>query len=108
MIVTWIGLPTLERRSRSQSAEVLMESAPTLRITSNALNPAAAASLLRATCLTIKPPGTPRYSDICEVSGSTSAPTLRVLVKRETWKPLEMGASEPAIPIVGGGEAGAM
>ncbi len=42
----------------------------------------AAASLLRATCLTMRPLGTPRYSAICEVSGSTRAPTFRLLPKK--------------------------
>jgi hypothetical protein len=80
-----------------------MASEPTLRITSKAFSPAAAASLLRATCLTISPLGTPRYSAICEVSGSTSAPTFRLLPKNGIWKPPGSGASPPLgrIPIPG-------
>jgi hypothetical protein len=56
-----------------------------LRITSKALNPAVAASLLCATCFTISPLGTPRYSAICPVSGSTIAPTFSVLPKIGMW-----------------------
>ena len=80
-MVTCTGLPWLARSARSQSASVVTASGPTFRITSNALNPAVAASLLCATCFTISPLGTPRYSAICEVSGSTIAPTFSVLPK---------------------------
>jgi hypothetical protein len=53
-------LPWLARSARSQSAVVAMPSEPTFRITSKAFNPAASAWLLRAICLIIKPPWTPR------------------------------------------------
>ena len=76
----------------------MIASVPTLRITSKACNPAAAASLLRATSFTITPLGTPRYSAICEVSGSTSAPTFSVPPKNGMWNP--GSAASPPLPRI--------
>ena len=74
---------------------VVTASGPTLKITSKALNPAVAASLLCATCFTISPLGTPRYSAICPVSGSTIAPTFSVGPQIGMWNIPGSGASPP-------------